>query len=44
MRRVGVVVATLVSLAAVVGVVRLVVPATGGAGQPPGVARQLTFL
>ncbi|MGC5018479.1 hypothetical protein [Micromonospora sp. DT47] len=44
-RRVGALVAALVSLAALTGVVRLVAPATaGGAGDPPGVARQLTFL
>ncbi|MFJ6195222.1 hypothetical protein [Micromonospora sp. NPDC092111] len=44
-RRVGVVLAALVSLLALVGVVRLVAPATGGgSGDPPGVDRQLTFL
>lgn len=37
--------AVLVSMAALVGVVRLIVPATAGAtGEPPGVRRQLAFL
>ncbi|MEU6073133.1 hypothetical protein [Micromonospora sp. NPDC047074] len=44
-RRLGAVVAALVSLAALLGVVRLVAPATAGPDDdPPGVARQLTFL
>lgn len=44
-RRTAAVVAALVSLAALLGVVRLVAPATAGiAAEPPGVARQLTFL
>jgi hypothetical protein len=38
-------VAVLVSLCALVGVIRLVVPATAGlTGEPPGVRRQLAFL
>ncbi|MEU4569666.1 hypothetical protein [Micromonospora sp. NPDC023956] len=37
-------VAALVSLAALVGVVRLVAPATAADGTPPGAARQLAFL
>jgi len=37
--------AVLVSMAALMGVMRLVVPATAGAtGEPPGVRRQLAFL
>ncbi|MFI6231674.1 hypothetical protein ACIBCR_30690 [Micromonospora echinospora] len=43
LRRMVGVAAALLSLAALVGAVRLVAPATA-AGEPPGVARQLTFL
>ncbi|MEU5717807.1 hypothetical protein AB0G71_18825 [Streptomyces sp. NPDC020403] len=45
LRRAGRVVAVLVSCCAVLGTVRLVVPATAGPeGDPPGVARQLAFV
>ncbi|WP_176738523.1 hypothetical protein [Micromonospora pallida] len=44
LRRVVGAAAALLSLAALVGVVRLVAPATAAGGEPPGVARQLTFL
>ncbi|WP_428961867.1 hypothetical protein [Micromonospora fluostatini] len=44
-RRLGTVFALLVSVLALVGASRLVLPATGGVdGEPPGVRRQLTFL
>ncbi|SCL18901.1 hypothetical protein [Micromonospora inyonensis] len=44
LRRLAGLVGALVSLVALVGVVRLVAPATAGGGEPPGVARQLAFL
>ncbi|OZV83203.1 hypothetical protein CA850_06875 [Micromonospora echinospora] len=44
LRRMARVAAALLSLAALVGVVRLVAPATAAGGEPPGVARQLAFL
>lgn len=44
LRRVAALSLALVSVAALVGVARLVAPATAATGEPPGVARQLTFL
>ncbi|MEU1751322.1 hypothetical protein ABZ436_01475 [Micromonospora matsumotoense] len=45
LRRLVALLATLVTLFALVGVARLIAPATGGvAGQPPGVDRQLSYL
>lgn len=45
LRRLGAVLAALITLFALVGVARLIAPATGGVdGRPPGVDRQLSYL